>query len=77
MERCDRTDLYMDQCAHCRGHDDMRRPQEPEPGPKGRPFQAAYAGRCSSCDERFEAFAYIRADGEGKWEAECCFTVAA
>lgn len=40
-ERCERTDLLVDQCAHCQGHE-----KQPEKR-TSRPFEAAYPGSCS------------------------------
>jgi hypothetical protein len=67
-QRCAVTELYVDQCAHCRP------PAAPPPTPVllGPWFSAAYAGQCSECGEEFEADIQIRADGEGGWLAECC-----
>jgi hypothetical protein len=40
-ERCERTDLLVDQCAHCRGEEAPRRSRA------SRPFPAAYVGSCA------------------------------
>lgn len=40
-ERCERTDLLVDQCAHCRGDEDKGLPCT------SRPFGARYPGSCS------------------------------
>lgn len=40
-ERCERTDLLVNQCAHCRGDEDKGLPRT------SRPFEAAYPGSCS------------------------------
>ena len=47
-ERCDLSDLPVDQCA-CRIHG----PKEPKPTTgSGRGFPAAYGGRCDVCGDR-------------------------
>jgi len=66
--RCELTELETTGCAHCRGL------TGPPPSHRnlGRPFAAAYDGRCVDCDERFEVGARIRADGEGGYLGPCC-----
>lgn len=67
-ERCTLTDLPPGMCSHC------RKIPEPEPERRdlGRPFAAAYPGRCVDCDEPFDAGDRIRADGEGGYLGPCC-----
>lgn len=69
--RCEQTELFVDQCAHCRNVPDLarERPKRPRPGPW---FAAGYLGNCSECDIRFEEGDQIRADGAGGWLPECC-----
>jgi hypothetical protein len=62
--RCEITELITTQCAHCRGI--------PDPKPErtlGRPFVAAYAGKCRECADYYEAGDRIRRvcdeDGDG------------
>lgn len=76
--RCDLTELYVDECAHCRppadpAADFLNGPQT-EMGPW---FPAAHPGGCNQCGTRFEQDDQIRADGEGGWVAECCGQVQA
>lgn len=73
--RCELTELYVDQCTHCR----------PKTAPDavaeflaereillGLWFPAAYPGHCDQCGVSFDQGDQIRADGEGGWVAECC-----
>lgn len=66
--RCDLTDLYVRDCAHCRGI--------PDPPPTerrlGRWFAAAFPGHCTDCDDQFDTGDRIRADGESGYLATCC-----
>lgn len=80
--RCDLTELYVDQCAHCRrivAETDYVERVDPVAdflaGPQilmGPWFPAAYPGACNQCGCRFDEDDQIRADGEGGWVAECC-----
>lgn len=64
--RCTVTDLYTDQCAHCR-------PAPPTPHRTLGPwFGATYAGNCAGCGAKFDIFDQIRADGDGGYLAQCC-----
>lgn len=54
-------------CAHCR-----KLPDPTGDRNLGRPFTAAYAGRCADCDEPFDVGDRIRADGEGGYVGPCC-----
>lgn len=67
-ERCERTELLVDQCAHCRGV------TEPVPArtPYGPRFTAQWPGFCSCCGDEFASGEKIRADGCGGYLAECC-----
>jgi len=60
-ERCERTELLVDQCAHCRGV------TEPAPARTvlGPWFPAGYPGWCSGCGQVFGQGDMIRADGCG------------
>jgi hypothetical protein len=63
--RCDRTELPVSMCAHCRGHDD---PMKLSTGEFGVPFIASYDGRCGACDGRIrvgEITARLAAGGYG------------
>ena len=66
--RCELTELEVSSCAHCRKLPD----RPPELRRLGRPFAAAYAGRCTDCDERFDVGDRIRADGEGGYLCADC-----
>ncbi|MEU4576630.1 hypothetical protein [Nonomuraea sp. NPDC023979] len=68
-QRCEITELFTDQCAHCR-----RIPDEPAPErPRRRPwFPAAFPGCCAECLDTFDEGDLIRSDGAGGWIAECC-----
>lgn len=63
-ERCDLTELYVSQCAHCR--------QLPDPKPLlGSWLRARYAGRCAECDDYIRPGTYIRAVGDGYLCTDC------
>jgi hypothetical protein len=64
-ERCERTDLLVDQCAHCRGDED--RPQRRA----SRPFPAAFVGSCAiGLDFVDEGDEIVMVDGEAS-HADC------
>lgn len=72
-ERCDLTELPVEQCA-CRMH-------APQPSVGVRVVEhappgwlvARYAGQCAVCGEPFSEGALIRRDEDtGRWMAECC-----
>lgn len=70
-ERCDLTDLLVDQCG-CKDHRGGQTPDEEaardrRPGPW---FPARYPGTCTRCGGEFADNDDIRADGSGGWE--CC-----
>lgn len=80
-ERCERTELLVDQCAHCRGNDqtvqeqadaeraELRKRLARDP----RWFPSQYAGRCI-CDKPFGVGTLIRRCTccTDSWVAECC-----
>lgn len=73
--RCELTELYVDQCAHCRPTPAADPVADFLAGPQilmGSWFPAAYPGACNQCGCRFDEDDQIRADGEGGWVAECC-----
>jgi hypothetical protein len=72
-ERCERTDLLVTDCAHCRDLPDLDA-EEIVVVRRGTWFTALYGGRCANCKTTFEAGDQIRADGYGNggWLAECC-----
>lgn len=50
-DRCELTDLLVDQCAHCQGHD-----APPEKVERvGGTLSARYVGTCVHCGDRFQA----------------------
>ncbi|GAA3550650.1 hypothetical protein GCM10022419_033640 [Nonomuraea rosea] len=67
--RCEVTELFTDQCAHCRRITD-------EPAPNlyaNRPQTfARFPGWCAGCGEVFGPGELIRSDGIDGWVAECC-----
>lgn len=69
VERCELTELLVDQCG-CPQHRGEHRGDNPPDEPPGPWFTANYHGVCSRCDERFEPGLRIRADGYDGWE--CC-----
>lgn len=85
-DRCERTDLFVDQCAHCRGNDQtveeqadaerlkIRRRLAKDP----RWSPAQYAGRCT-CGQTFAVGTLIHRSTTDPtdswavgWTAECC-----
>lgn len=74
-DRCAFTELPVDQCAHCLGHNAPPPPQLPSGW-----LRARYPGSCALCGELFEAGAPIAwsdsdpsaPSGNGGWIAECC-----
>jgi hypothetical protein len=66
-DRCDLTELLVDQCSHCRG-DEL----QSETTDRGPWFTAAYPGACSRCGTGFEPGDEIRAGGHGGYLPECC-----
>lgn len=71
IERCDLTDLLVDQCG-CRIHRGGQTPAEEAARDRkpGRWIPARYPGTCTCCGLAFEENRDIRADGVGGWE--CC-----
>lgn len=67
-ERCERTDLLVRDCAHCKKLPD---PERVKPA-VGDWFDARFPGRCSRCQTDFDPGDEIRADGEGGYLAACC-----
>lgn len=76
--RCDLTDLYEDQCAHCRkvdpAHRDTYYPYDAvDRVPVGVVIVAQYPGQCGLCGEHYEAGTRIGHAGEHGWVAmDCC-----
>ncbi len=74
IERCEKSDLLVDQCAHCLGH----KLEAPVLCRSGYPFAARYPGRCAMCLEPIvagEQITYVREHGgglvDGYAHAEC------
>lgn len=68
QQRCPVMDIPVPSCAHCR-----RLPDPPVvQRTVGRPFAAAYAGRCVDCEERYEPGDRIRRVSTGGYlHADC------
>jgi hypothetical protein len=68
--RCDVTELYRSDCAHCRNITD-----QPDPaGPRSvGPWVVAYwPGTCAGCGNDFDQGDMIRRDEVGGWVSRCC-----
>lgn len=81
-ERCERTELLVDQCAHCRSQSSVEEQAEAELHDLGvrlmardpRWFFAEYPGTCT-CGSRFKPGMPIRLTLGGSlphWVAPCC-----
>lgn len=71
--RCARSDLPLEQCAHCTGDDDFQvHVIKREPENFGPWFTAAHYGRCANCDTDTDPGDDIRADGEEGYLCEWC-----
>lgn len=70
IERCEFTELPVDQCAHCRP------PAPPPPRDTalfGPWFEAGHDSDCDgTCDGEIQAGDMIRADGEGGYLCRSC-----
>lgn len=81
-ERCERTELLVVDCAHCRGNDQTpdeqvateRRQTRARLVGDPRWFPAQYPGKCERCAERFTVGDLIRMDPGRGWIADCCGT---
>jgi hypothetical protein len=79
-ERCERTELLVTDCAHCRGNDQTPNEQAAAERDQTRQrlasdprwFPAQYPGKCERCGEWFQPGALIRMDVSVGWIAECC-----
>lgn len=75
-ERCERTELLVDQCA-CRDHRGGVDPAQEQLRLRARLldsgdwFAAQYKGRCDGCSTPFPVGAAIQMAAWG-WRAECC-----
>jgi hypothetical protein len=64
------TELLVESCAHCLGHDDREQPTGPSPAwPTA--VRAQYPGHCTSCGGYYPAGTTIRRSSDG-WTADCC-----
>lgn len=75
IRRCEKSELPVDQCAHCLGHTDPERDAArqreqllEQPGW----FPARFPGMCEHCGEPFTAGTPIRMFLDRGWRAECC-----
>jgi hypothetical protein len=64
------TDLPVDMCAHCLGHDD-RAERQLATAPLGPAVQARFPGHCITCGGYYPAGTTIRRSSDG-WTADCC-----
>jgi hypothetical protein len=74
-ERCERTDLLVDQCAHCTGRDGGESAEAERLKrllTRRHVFPARYAGACSKCGEHFGEGAPIIGAGDGRYLGPCC-----
>lgn len=66
---CDRTDLPVTMCAHCRGHD---QPAVDPPEALGLPIRAQFGGRCDVCEHGIPVDAeIIRTEDYGWVHLDC------
>lgn len=79
-ERCERTELLVDQCAHCRGHADPEADALAAESPRRyavdvetpRTTIAQYPGWCPQCSERIHPGDVITLRGSTDARAWCC-----
>ena len=72
--RCDRSDLPVSMCAHCRGDRQVADPPASDrPAGYGPVFFARFDGRCADCGDQFVAGERIAAltDGGGYVCEDC------
>lgn len=73
--RCERTDLVVEQCAHCKGQQSV---DEQVLAVRARLlrhpawFASQYPGKCDACGEPFAPGTAIRMELRHGWIAECC-----
>ncbi|PWK81652.1 hypothetical protein C8D88_11663 [Lentzea atacamensis] len=73
-ERCDRTDLLVEQCAHCRN---LVSPEEEAARQRsalvasGKWLRAVHKGKCARCGEWFGEGSAITRRPSG-WISDCC-----
>lgn len=73
-QRCEITDLLVDQCAHCRKLPDPVVEDDEDSGPPelGPWFAAGYRSYCSDGGEVISPGERIRADGQGGYLCSFC-----
>ncbi|MEY9876615.1 hypothetical protein ABH931_006125 [Streptacidiphilus sp. MAP12-33] len=70
--RCEHTELPVDMCSHCLGHDQRERAERQLPAaPLGPAVEARYPGQCATCGGHYPAGTTIRRSPDG-WTADCC-----
>lgn len=76
VERCEKTDLLANQCAHCRGLLDPEaeiRQSRQALLSTANWFESKWAGKCARCGDWFrEGSAIHRVQGYDGYVAECC-----
>ena len=74
-ERCERTDLIVSQCAHCRPKpsldDEIAQHRARLLASRRGWFRAQYFGRCAGCGDPYVPDTAIRRTPDG-YIAECC-----
>lgn len=78
--RCEKTDLLVTDCAHCRGNDlTIEEQVAAEASARKAAYEAApgwiiskYQGHCAECNERFEAGEMIYKMPDVGWISTCC-----
>lgn len=77
------TELYKDQCAHCKGYKESDKEKEHKKVAEALQqlpgwTQAIYVGRCGQCYEFFKALdtsiKFVDEGKKGYWKAQCCAT---
>lgn len=69
-QRCELTELLVDQCAHCR----PTQPPATDDRDLGPWTTAHYDGECPDCGDPITPGDTIRSDGDGDWLCERCGT---
>jgi hypothetical protein len=72
--RCPRSDLFPDQCSHCKGLDKPKSTYRPQHVPLGPWETATEPGECCRCGRPFQPRATVRwdFDDEGWIFYNCC-----
>lgn len=70
-ERCEKYELLVSQCSHCRGLD--IKPKAVNPNTFVGYFPAKFPGNCAECDEPFTPPDMIQRNSKGLgWVGTCC-----